>query len=329
MDQTLRKNIILGFFVIIGLAIFIFAIFMVGSKNEMFGKTFHITSTFKNATGLKPGSNIRYNGVKVGIVKSVKLINDTLVQVDMSIEENKHNFIHKNAIAAIASDGLMGDKIVNISSGSGTSDLVQNNDLIQAHNPLMTDQVLQTLNQSNENIRVITENLKTLTTDITSNNGPVQLLYKDPQMAKNLKQSFTNLDAITGKVLQVSSSLQNITAQIQNGNGSLGEIIKDTSLAKNLSYTLEKLKETSDALNSASGKLSETIEHANSGKGAINMLLTDTSFSANVQQSMINIKKASSGLNENMEALKHNFLTRGYFRKQEKKMKKEAEKSSN
>src|ERR1017187_1950238 len=116
MDKTLRKNIFLGFFVLIGIILFIVGIFLVGSKNEMFQKTFPITARFTNATGLKSGSNVRYNGVKVGIVKSVNLINDTLVQVDMSIEEDKRHFILTNATAAIASDGLMGDKIVNITA---------------------------------------------------------------------------------------------------------------------------------------------------------------------------------------------------------------------
>ena len=321
MDKTLRKNILLGFFVLVGIILFIVGIFLVGSKNEMFTKTFAITAKFTNATGLKAGSNVRYNGVKVGIVKSVMLVNDTLVQVDMMIEQSKRPFILKTAIASIASDGLMGDKIVNISAGKNPGLQVQDNDTLQANNPLVTDQVLQTLSQSNENIKVITDNLKKITSDLNSNNGSVQLLYKDSLMAKNLKQSFTNLGAITGKVLDVSSSLQNITSQIQNGNGALGEILNDTSLANNLTYTFDKLKETSDALNIASGKLSETIQHANSGKGALNMILTDTAFSATVQQSMLNIKSASKGLDENMEALKHNFLTRGYFRKQARKSK--------
>ena len=321
MDKTIKKNILLGFFVLIGVVLFIIGIFLVGSKSEMFIKTFPVTAKFTNATGLKAGSNIRYNGVKVGIVKAVNLINDTLVRVDMQIEEDKRHYILTTAVAAIASDGLMGDKIVNISAGKTGGEQVHNGDILSANNPINTDKVLQTLSESNDNIRVITGNLKQITLDINSNNGPVQMLYKDPQMAASLKQSFNNLDAITGKVLNVSSSLQNITAQIQNGNGALGEIISDTSLAKNLSYTMSKLKETSDALNIASGKLSETIQHANSGKGTLNMLLTDTVFSATVQQSMINIKTASKALDENMEALKHNFLTRGYFRKQAKNKK--------
>src|ERR1035437_314796 len=117
MDKALRKNILLGFFVLIGIILFIIGIFLVGSKSGMFTKAFPITAKFTNATGLKVGSNVRYNGVRVGIVKSVTLINDTLVQVDMQIEENRRPYILKGAVATIASDGLMGDKIVNITAG--------------------------------------------------------------------------------------------------------------------------------------------------------------------------------------------------------------------
>lgn len=319
MDKDIRKNILLGFFVLVGIILFIVGIFLVGAKNEMFQKTFPIGARFTNTTGLKAGSNVRYNGVKVGIVKAVTLINDTLVAVDLQIEANKRGFIRSDAIASISSDGLMGDKIVNISPGRANGDKIKDNALLAVQNPLLTDQLLQTLSKSNDNIKVITDNLKTLTNDINSNNGVAQSLYKDTLMAHNLKQSFTNLDAITGKVLLVSNSLQQVVNEVQHGNGMLSEVINDTALAGNLTHTFEKLKETSDELIAVSGNLNATINSANTGKGPLHLLLTDTAFSANAQQSMINIKKASIGLNENMEALKHNFLTRGYFRRQEKK----------
>ena len=245
----------MGLFVIVGIVLFIIGIFQVGSKNELFQKTLTISAEFTNTTGLKPGSNIRFNGVKVGIVKAVTLLNDTLVRVDMSIEENKHSYILKNAVAAIASDGLMGDKIVNITPGKGIADAIQNNDRIFGHNPLNTDQVLATLSTTNENVKVISENLKSLTSSLNSENGTIQELYKDPAMANNLKASFSNLSILTGKVLDVSTTLQQITAQIQNGNGTIGEILNDTTLGKNLAHTLGKLKETSDELDNISGQL--------------------------------------------------------------------------
>jgi len=324
----MRKNILVGFFVVVGLIIFIVGIFVIGSKSGLFEKSFEISAKFKNTAGLKEGSNVEYNGVKVGVVKKVTLINDTLVKVDMTIEENKHKFILTDAIASIASDGLMGDKIITLSPGHNGGVAVSANDLVQTNDPINTDKVIRTLSESNDNIRVITENLKLITTDLNTKNGPAQMLYKDTALAQSLKQSFNNLDVITGKVLKVSSTLQDVSAKIENGNGALSEIINDTSLAHNLAHTMDKLKETSDQLIRASSELTETVQHANSGKGAVNMFLTDTNFSANAQQSMLNIKKASVGLDQNMEALKHSFLTRGYFRKQAKKQKQQSDTAS-
>lgn len=324
MDRSHKRNIILGLFVVLGIALFVYGIFQVGTREEMFKKTITVTTTFSNTNGLKAGSNVRYNGVKVGNVKAVTLINDTTVQVDIKVEENKRPYILKNVIASIASDGLMGDKFVNLTantSGAGNTTMIENGDMIESKNPLNTDEVLQTLNATNENIKVISENLKELTSSLSSENGTIQALYKDPQMATNLKSSFSNLNLITNKVLTVSNNLQQITYQIQNGKGTIGEILNDTTLGNNLASTLSKLKATADDLNKVSGQLSVTMEHVNSGDGAVSMVLTDTAFSSSFRQSILNIRSASDKLDQNMEALKHNFLLRGYFRKQDKKKK--------
>lgn len=325
MDKIRQKNIWLGVFVIAGLGVFITGLFFVGSKNELFTKTFTITAKFSNANGLKPGSNVRFNGVKAGIVKSVHLISDTLVQVDMQIEESKRRFIFNNAVASIVSDGLMGDKMVNVVAGNGTAPAIRNNDVIPAHNPIATDKILQTLYVTNENVKVISENLRKLTGDLNTQNGTIQSLYKDPDMAQNLRESFKNLNAVSNKVLMAGNALQQITTQIQKGNGLAGEIIYDTMLGKKLTHTLDNLKETSDQLIGVTGQLSTTLRQADSGKGTINMLLSDTTFSGNLEQSIVNIKSASVKLDQNMEAFKHNFLTRRYFRKKAKKEKKMVE----
>jgi phospholipid/cholesterol/gamma-HCH transport system substrate-binding protein len=318
MDKTRKKNILLGLFVLVGLVLFIFGIFQVGAKNELFSKNFPISARFANATGLKNGSNVRFNGVNVGIVKAVNLINDTLVQVDMRIEENKRAFITTNAIAAIASDGLMGDKIVNITTFSKGGERITDNYVISSHNPINTDRVLQTLSESNENIKVITANLKTITSDLNSGNGPAQALYKDPEMTRNLKQAFSNLNLATDKVLTVSTALQKMTVQIQQGKGALGAVLYDTTIGKSLAYTLSNLKQTSKELNNSSAKLDTAMQHINSGKGTVNLLLTDTALASDIQKSMANIKNASAAMDLNMEALKHSIFLKRYFRKKAK-----------
>ena len=325
MEKELKRNIQLGLFVIIGILIFIGGIFLVGSKSQMFKKTFNISAIFSNANGLKKGSKVRFNGVNVGIVKAVNLKNDTTVQVDMQIEEGKHEFITKNAIASIASDGLMGDKLINIVSGLHGGALVVNGDMVQSNNGTNTDKMIETLSASNENIRTITDNLKALTTNLNSGEGSIQSLYNDPNMAKELKQSFHNLNSMSEDVLDAGLSLKQITKKIQSSKGSVGQILNDTSMAKALATTINKLKNTSDKLNSVSSQMGVTMEKVNTGNGTVNTLLTDTALANNLKESIINIKKASAGLDKNMEALKHNVFLRGYFKSEEKKKKKDTE----
>jgi len=323
MEKSTRKNILLGLFVLVGMALFIAGIFLIGSKNEMFDKTFSLTTRFTNATGLKSGSNVRFNGVKVGIVKLVSIVSDTLVEVSMQIEESKRRYITSNAVATIASDGLMGDKIVNIFTTSGDGRPVGNNDTMKSHNPLVTDQVLQTLNATNENVREISANLKTVTADLASGHGAIQALYKDSTIALELQESVMDLRKTMQKAQQAGTALQQITSGIQNGGGLAARLINDTSLSMDLVHTMNKLRETSVQLTKASDQVTGIVSHINTGQGALGMLLTDTTFSGDLRQSMQNLKSASIKLDQDMEAMKHNFLTRKYFKKLSKKKKKQ------
>ena len=87
-----------------------------GSKQNLFGSTFSISANFYNVNGLMQGNNVRYAGIDVGTVESITIINDTSVKVVMVIEKKIQPYIKKNALASIGTDGLMGNKLVNINS---------------------------------------------------------------------------------------------------------------------------------------------------------------------------------------------------------------------
>jgi phospholipid/cholesterol/gamma-HCH transport system substrate-binding protein len=65
-------------------------------------------------------------------------------------------------------------------------------------------------------------------------------------------------------------------------------------------------------------QLAEIMTKINSGEGTLGRLIQDTTIARNLNQTIVNLKQSSKGLGENMEAAKHNFLFRGYFKKKEK-----------
>jgi len=72
-------------------------------------------------------------------------------------------------------------------------------------------------------------------------------------------------------------------------------------------------------------QLAEIMTNINRGDGTLGRLIQDTTIAKNIDQTIVNLKKSSKGLNENMEAVKHNFLFKGYFKKKEKAAEKKAE----
>ncbi len=72
--------------------------------------------------------------------------------------------------------------------------------------------------------------------------------------------------------------------------------------------------------------MGEFSNSLNSEKGALNYVVKDTSFVNHLDKSMQNIEEATFRFNQNMEALKHNILFRGYFRKLERQKAREERK---
>jgi phospholipid/cholesterol/gamma-HCH transport system substrate-binding protein len=94
---------------------------------------------------------------------------------------------------------------------------------------------------------------------------------------------------------------------------------------------VNQLEGASHNVNEASLKLNNTASNINDeilhGKGTLNLLLTDSASAENMSKSLLNIKNGTDGFNQNMEALKHNFFFKGYFRKKQKEEAKQQNKT--
>ena len=314
MEKTTSQKIRLGLFVIIGLILFVLAIYFIGDKQKMFGKTNHLETIFTNVNGLQLGNNVRFSGVNVGTVRGIEMVNDSNIKVDMIIDKTIFKYIKKDAVATIGSDGLVGSMVINILPGKGKLPAVEPGDEIQSLNRIRTDDLLNTFSKTNKNAALLTENLLEITTEINKGKGTVGLLINNIEVANDLKETIHYLK-ISGK--QTSESITNLNKIINslNNKDNVIGVLKDTAVANNIKTIINNLDQSSSEINKVVDNLNKTILNIKDGKGAINYLSNDPRLVKKIDSTMTNINEASIRLNENLEALKHNFLFRGYFRK--------------
>jgi phospholipid/cholesterol/gamma-HCH transport system substrate-binding protein len=304
---------------------------MIGKDQNLFSRNIELKARFSNAQGLIKGNNVKYAGIQVGTVKTVKLVNDTTVEVVMLIEEKVRTKISKNAIASIGTEGFIGNKIVSILPGTGHAVSIENGDMLASKKIISTDDMLETLSVSNKNIAVISEELKSIVLQINNSKALWQLL-NDDALPANLRKAAGNINQATAKANNTVNDFHDMLADVKAGKGSLGRILNDTAFAVEMSVALEKIKQVGENANKLSIEISDMVKDiktdVNKGKGPVNALLRDSAIVFKLNSSLDNIEQGTAAFNENMEALKHNILFRGYFRKLEKQKQKEANKNT-
>jgi len=229
MKATIAQKMKIGVVTIIGILTLFAAIIIIGSKKDMFGVTYPIYGNFKNVGGLQIGNNVRFSGIDIGTVTGINIENDSTVKVTMRLKEKVRKYLKNDAMASIGTDGLMGDKLINITPGPVGDHPLEIGGQIKTANPVEFDKIINKISQVADNAKDITE------------------------------------------------SLAGIANQINSGKGSIGRLIYSDSLEKGLEKTVKSAH--------------ETIDSAKSGV---------------------------EGFKENMTAMKHNFLLKGYYKKKAK-----------
>jgi phospholipid/cholesterol/gamma-HCH transport system substrate-binding protein len=325
MAKQAINNVKLGLFVLGGLLFLIILLYMIGKNRNLFGATYVLKARFEHVQGLVSGNNVRFSGIEAGTVKKITILNDTVIEVTMIVDKKMKQIIRKNAIASIGTDGLVGNKVLNIAPARQASPLAEENDILVSRKSVDTEEMMQTLYKTNKDVSVIAEELKATVQRINQSSALWSLL-NDQSVPDELRRAVAGIRSATGHANEMAGDLHEIIADVKKGKGAAGTILRDTIFAQNLNETVLKIKragEQSDSLVVEMRRLlADVRQDINSGKGAANALLKDSVLTARLNESLDNIRDGTNGFNQNMEALKHNFFFRGYFRKLEKQKRK-------
>ncbi|HWD90309.1 MAG TPA: MlaD family protein [Mucilaginibacter sp.] len=223
MKTTAGQKIKIGVFALLGLAVLIAGIFLIGNKKGLFSATFNVHGMFKNVNGLQVGNNARFAGINVGIVEAIEIVNDTTVKVVLNLNENVKKFIKKDAKLSIGSDGLMGDKLVQISPGGATtSQEVQNGDELAAVNPFDIDKMIKRVTGIADDAGNLIAGLSTIVDKVNHGHGSIGRLLNNDKMAKDLE----------GTVAQAKSTVTQAKSTIDNVHKTSSTLNEDLKAAQ-------------------------------------------------------------------------------------------------
>jgi phospholipid/cholesterol/gamma-HCH transport system substrate-binding protein len=319
MAQKKIAFVKLGIFVITGSALLLIAAYLIGNEQKMFSKTFTLTTVFENVGGLQIGNNVRYAGINAGTVREITMETDTSIRVFMRIDAALQSHIKKNALAMIGSDGLVGSMILNLVPGSGTAPPVKDGDEVQSFSRISTQDMLNTLNVTNENAALLTADLLEITQSLRRGSGILGRLLTDSVMAGNFQKSLHNLNITTQQSGSALTRLNQIISEM-NYDESVWAVLMDNPEAGNqVRAVLSSLDSSAQDIKRVTARLDLLSANVANGSGSLGVVLQDSTAAKNIQLSLEHLESGLEKFDQNMEALKHNFLTRGYFRKQERK----------
>lgn len=194
MDRhTTNFKVKLGLFIAGGIMIFIVAVFIIGRQKNLFVPVYGLAATFKNVSGLEVGNNIRFSGINVGTVETIRIANDTTVLVTMLIQKNVQKFIKEDCEATIGSSGLIGDRILIISHGSSDSPSAKDGQYILSREPVETDEIVASLKVTAENAEIVSDQLAEIMFKINTGSGTLGRLIQDSSIAENITETIDNL----------------------------------------------------------------------------------------------------------------------------------------
>jgi phospholipid/cholesterol/gamma-HCH transport system substrate-binding protein len=342
MRPTRKSNIRLGIYIASGVLLFIVIIYFIGRQQHMFQRNLKITAIFSDVRGLNVGANVRFTGIDVGTVSKMIILSDTSVRIEMAINDKVTPFIKRNSMATIATEGLMGSKIVVLMPGSPDERSIINGDNLSTMPAVDIDDIIKEIKTSSEKISAVSSNLVDITNKVNRGEGIFGKIFTDTTIAYNIGMSSRNLEQISARINrgeglvgrlfadtslaadidsasflleQITRNIQGITHNVNRGQGVVGRLLTDTSLINHIYLATENLNNSTANLEKFSANLIDITDKMNAGPGVFNKLLIDSVFADSLDIIVNNLNKTIIEVKEASEALQRSGFIRAFSKK--------------
>jgi phospholipid/cholesterol/gamma-HCH transport system substrate-binding protein len=248
MEAQRKVQMIVGGFLLFGLAAIMITVFMLGADKALFKTYAHLHAQFEQVQGLDRGSIVSLSGVAVGNVESIDFVNEQRVlDVTMKIEEKFLARIPEGSQVEIRTQGALGDKFIFIIPADGSEKTVKNGSQLEVAKATDIFNILSARGKETGQVFDIINDLHTMTKAI---NGEHQL----EKIVSNLSKATENLSSTTNEVHRFTSALaagnpdgklnrslerlESVMTKLDKGQGSLGALINDPTVHERLKALL-------------------------------------------------------------------------------------------
>ncbi|HWZ58288.1 MAG TPA: MlaD family protein [Gemmatimonadaceae bacterium] len=230
-----------GVVILIAIAIMIITMFKLGEAANLFTHRYDLIAYVKDGKGLTKGGSVTVDGQVVGDIKSIEFLpvsNDTTrsLKITLEVDRRLQAQIRGDSRAAIQTLGLLGDKVLNISSGSAKYNALQPGDVVPLASALDYDEVIAQAGTAVTEFVGLTRDLRAITGDIVRGDGTMGQLVTNRSL----------YDQLTATLKQTND----LMARLQNPSGTVGKLIDDPALYENLVTAVASLDSLTVRLNS-------------------------------------------------------------------------------
>ncbi|MDP2113369.1 MAG: MlaD family protein, partial [Bacteroidota bacterium] len=307
-----KRAVIVGIFVFIGLIFFLAGILIVGNLRETFNRKMELVSLFDDISGLQPGNNIWFSGVKIGTVRSLNFHGKSQVEVNMNVAISAQKYIRKDAKVKISNDGLIGNKILVIYGGTDAFAEVQEGDTLEVEKTFTSEDMINTAQENNKNILAITNDVKAITKKLANGEGSIGKMLEDSLMYTNINATIVSLQKASAKAQQMLNSLADFSSNLNKKGTLANELTTDTVVFKSVKASVLQLQQMADTATAFIANIKQVSSNPNT---AIGVMMHDEKSGARLKETIKNLESSSKKLDDDLEAVQHNFLLRGFFKK--------------
>jgi phospholipid/cholesterol/gamma-HCH transport system substrate-binding protein len=293
-----------GVFVLGGLALFALGLFMIGERQMAFARKFTVYTEFTKITGLQPGAVVRVLGAKAGSITQIlpPSTPSEKFRVRLELAESLHQLVRADSVASIETEGLVGGSYLGIGRGTDAAPPITPGGTIGSKEPFEITDLMQQMGETITKVNVTIDEMKgdvsSAVVAVADTMGNANALILD--VSDDVKK-------MTESGARISEDAARITEGIRGGKGVLGKLMTDDHLYAQAMSIARQTEETAAGARQVVELAKKALEGFQAKDGPVQ------GISADLKQTLDGARTAMVGFSENMDALKRNFLVRGFF----------------